>query len=152
MSKRQVKRQRAGYLKTVIAVMFMASIVFLSTAIMLFIGLIPAFVAFFTDSSPKKSKAVTVGSYNLIGCMPFVMDLWSTDTSIDQAMNIVLDPITLIVMYAAAGFGYMVDWSMTSAMAAMIYKQGLERQKAIEKRQKKLVERWGDVVKKKKEE
>lgn len=135
-----------GSVQLMLIFIIVCSAVFLPTAFILFIGLLPTFVAFFVDRSKKKSKAVTVGAMNLAGCMPFLMDLWTTDHTLDKAFSIILDPMAIIVIYAAAGVGYLIDWSMSVVVANFLYERGQARRKAIEKRQADLIERWGKEV------
>lgn len=135
-----------GQVRAFMALLILLAAVFFSTAILLFVGLLPMFVAFFTDKSRRKTKAITVGSLNLAGCVPFVLELWGTDRSMESALDLISDPMVIIVMYMAAGVGYLVDWAVTLFVANMLYQQGLARQKAIQKRQEQLVVRWGEEV------
>ena len=56
------------------------------------------------------------------------------------------DPITIIVMFASALGGYMLNWCCVSFVSALMYEKGKIRLKAIHKRQEELVERWGEEV------
>ncbi|MCC6597249.1 MAG: hypothetical protein IT559_00470 [Alphaproteobacteria bacterium] len=119
------------------------SAVFLPTAVLLFISLMPMFAAFFIDTTKKKLKTVTVGAMNMAGCMPFLMELWTSDHTLEKSLDIILDPMAIIVVYAAAGVGYLIDWTLTSLVASMAYQRAISRKKAIEERQAALIERWG---------
>lgn len=147
MSKKGAKNKKNLWSRLKIQVFLVGflvlSAVFLPTAVLLFISLLPMFVAFFVDPTRKKLKAVTVGAMNMAGCMPFLMELWTTDHTLEKAFNIIFDPMAIIVIYAAAGVGYLIDWTMTSLVANIVYQQALLRKKAIEERQAQLVERWG---------
>lgn len=123
------------------------SAVFLPTAVLLFISLMPMFVAFFLDRTRRKLKAVTVGAMNMAGCTPFLMELWTTDHTLEKAFEIILDPMAIVIVYAAAGAGYLIDWTMTSLIAGIVRQRALARKKVIEERQGELVERWGVEVK-----
>jgi hypothetical protein len=103
-------------------------------------------VAFFVDRSEKKSKAVTVGALNLAGCMPFLMDLWTTEHTLEKSISIILNPMAIVVIYSAAGIGYLVDWGLSVIVASFLYERGQARKKAIEARQVELIERWGKEV------
>lgn len=140
------KKSSSGKLQIFLIMILMLSIAFLPTAVILFIGLMPMFVAFFVDKSKNKTKAVTVGAMNLAGCMPFLMELWTTEATLNKAFSIVLDPMAIIVIYSAAGVGYIIDWALTLLVANFLYQRGVARKKAIEKRQEELIERWGEEV------
>ncbi len=120
--------------------------VFLPTAVLLFLGLLPFFAAYFTDKSKKKTRTITVGAMNLAGCVPFLMEMWMTDHSLDKAFAILLSVIPIIVIYMAAGVGYLIDWALTYIVSNLLYQRGISRMKSIEKRQADLVERWGQEV------
>jgi len=135
-----------GKLQLFIVMLLVLSIAFVSSAVILFIGLMPMFVAFFVDRSKKKTKSITVGAMNIAGCTPFLMELWTSGGGMDRALSIILDPMAIIVIYAAAGVGYIIDWAMTLVVAAILYQRGIARKKAIEMRQIELEKRWGKEV------
>lgn len=120
--------------------------VFLPTTFLLIVGMIPTPFALFVDRTKGKSKVITVGAMNLAGCSPFVFELWTIDHSFPKSFEIVTDPYAIIVMWSAALVGYVVNWAMTGIVSVSLYQRGLARQKAIVKRQKELVDRWGKEV------
>lgn len=140
------KKAAKPKLQLFLIMLILLSAVFLSTAVMFFIGLLPMFVAFFVDRSPKKTKAITVGAMNFAGCTPFVIELWTSDRSLEKAFSIIFDPMAIIVIYSAAGVGYLLDWAVSVVVANFLYQKGQSRQKAIKKRQEELEKRWGKEV------
>lgn len=147
-TKKKTKKSGGSMYKLhlLLAVLLMASIVFLPSAAILFIGMMPFFVAFFVDRSKKKTKAITVGAMNIAGCTPFLLELWTTEHTMERALSIILDPMAIIVIYSAAGIGYVIDWAVTILVANILYQRGMARRNAIEKRQTELIERWGEEV------
>ena len=107
----------------------MTAAVFLPSTVLLLIGMIPTPFALLTDRTRGKNKVITVGAMNVAGCSPFLFELWTTDHSFVQTMAIVTDPFAIVVMWSSA-----------------LYQRGQSRQKAIQKRQQELVERWGQEV------
>jgi hypothetical protein len=144
--KKNKKAGAGGKIQIMLIFFIILSAVFLPTAFVMFIGLLPMFVAFFVDRSRKKYKAVTVGAMNLAGCMPFLLELWTTDHTLDRAFSIILNPMAIIVIYAAAVVGYIIDWLLGIMVASFLYDRGVSRKAAIEKRQQDLIERWGKEV------
>jgi len=122
------------------------AVVFLPTTILLAVGMMPTFAAALVDRTKRKTKAITVGAMNLAGCMPFMLELWTEGHNFEKAFSIFTDAKAIVVMYAAAAVGYLIDWAMTGIIAGFLLQRGKSRLKAIEKRQKELVERWGDEV------
>ena len=121
-------------------------IVFAPTMVVISVGMVPFYVAFFVDPSKLKFKAITVGCFNFLGTLPFLYSLWSRSNSLDAALEILFDPITMVMIYCAAAVGYLVDWAVVSGVSAFMYNRGSARLKFISKRKKVLVERWGEEV------
>ena len=89
---------------------------------------------------------MTVGSMNLCGCLPFLLDLWTTKHTMEYAVSLITDPRTIIVMYAAAGIGYMIDWALSGIVATLMIQRSTSRLSAIRKRQEEMIVRWGPEV------
>lgn len=121
------------------------AIVFVPTAIMLAIGMMPT-VAVALLNRFRGAKMLTVGAMNLAGCFPFIVQLWTKGNQLDASIAIIGDPRTIIVIYSAAAIGYMIDWSVTGIVAGLMVQNGKKRQKDIKKRQEDLVKRWGMEV------
>lgn len=122
------------------------AIVFMPTTIVLLMGMIPTIVAAVIDRTGKGTKALTVGSMNLAGCTPFLIDLWTQGHTAAQAVNIISDPRTMIVIFSAAGIGYLISWAMSGIVGTIMVQRGGGRLKEIKKRQARLIERWGREV------
>ena len=61
-------------------------------------------------------------------------------------MGLITDPRTIIVMYSAAGIGYMIDWALSGIIATIMMQRATSRLKAIRERQEEMVVRWGPEV------
>jgi len=83
---------------------------------------------------------------NLAGCSPFLLDLWMKGHNFEKSFSILSDPMAVVVMYAAAAVGYLIDWAMVGLIENILYQKGLARQKSIKKTQGDLIERWGPEV------
>ncbi len=125
---------------------FLAAIIFMPTTILLLLGMIPTIVAGVIDRSGKGTKAITVGAMNLAGCTPFLIDLWTTSHTAEQAVTLVSDPRTMVVIYAAAGIGYLISWAMSGIVGTIMVQRGTLRLKEIQKKQDELTVRWGREV------
>lgn len=140
-------RARAGFRAQVMFIfLVIAAAVFMPTSVMLCIGMMPTLVANLIDRSRRKSKVLTVGAMNLAGCTPFLLQLWYSEHTLERSLELVLNPLTIVVMYVAAAIGYLVDWAVTGFVAGLLYQKGLARQKDIINLQEALVRRWGPEV------
>ncbi len=119
---------------------------FLPTSMLLFFGMLPSIVAFFVGARGRGVRASTIVAMNLAGCVPFVFKLWTTGNDFEASIDIVSDMQSLVIMYMAAAFGYMIDWVVTGIVSSYLYQKGINRMKAIRKRQKALIELWGEEV------
>ncbi len=125
---------------------FLTAVVFMPTTIMLFFGMLPTVGAALMDRSGRGIKAVTVGAMNLAGAFPFLLSLWTTGHSSENAISLISDPRTIIVIYSAAAVGYLIDWAMGGLVATVLIQQSSSRMKEIKKRQQELVQQWGQEV------
>lgn len=123
----------------------LAAVLFMPTTILLVVGMMPTVVAGLIDRKGG-ARAITVGALNLCGCIPFLMDLWTKGHTTELAVNLIADPLTIIVMYAAAAIGYMIDWALSGIVATILVQRSTSRMEVIRKRQEELVARWGREV------
>lgn len=145
-----VQQKRKGRL-SVSGLMFLfcllvISSIFLPTTILLFIGMLPTIVAGYIDRTRRKAKTITVGAMNFAGCSPFLFQLWQQGHTYQNSLDIILDPITITIMYIAAAAGYFLDWGMSGVVASFLQQKGIVEQKIIKEKQQELVERWGREV------
>lgn len=147
MAKKKKEKKKMGWRGQLLMIAgVLTAAVFLPSTFLLLIGMIPTPFAVFVDKTRGKNKVLTVGAMNLAGCSPFLFELWITDHSFTKSAEIVTDPFAIVVMWSAAAVGYIINWAMTGLVTATLYQRGQARQKAIQKRQKELVERWGQEV------
>ncbi len=126
--------------------MLFTGVIFTPTTIILMVGMLPTIVAAFADVTPQKTRGITVGAMNLAGCMPFVIKLWTSEHITSRAIELVSDMRVLIIMWAAAGIGYLIEWAVSGFVAAMMIERGEKRLRDIAKEQEALIQRWGEEV------
>ncbi|HBR68482.1 MAG TPA: hypothetical protein DEA55_03805 [Rhodospirillaceae bacterium] len=145
-SGKRKSHKMSAHAQLIMAGFIVLGTIFLPTTFLLCIGMLPTPAAALWDRGRKMTIVVAVGAMNLAGCTPYLLKLWAHGNSFDKAFDIVTDPKNIIVMYAAAGVGYVISWAMTDITASILYKRGRARQKEIRKIQERLVERWGKGV------
>ncbi len=144
--KSKKKAGRSWQIQLMLVFILLAGIAAMSTTMLLLIGMLPTFVALFIDRTAEKTRVLTVGAMNAAGCTPFILQLWTTGAAMDNALTIITDPLTIVVMYCAAGVGYIIDWSISGLVGSVMVQRGGLRRNQIAKRQAELVERWGPEV------
>ena len=146
--KNKNKKQVGGWQGRGLLIMgLMTAVVFLPTTMILVIGMLPTPAAILVDKSKRKIKVVSVGAMNLAACMPFILELWSLEHTFARSFEILTDPMSILIMYAGAAVGYIIDWSLTNVISVFLYERGKTRMVAIRKAQKDLLDRWGPEVK-----
>lgn len=143
--KKSVQRKGSWSLQILLIFMLLAAIVFLPTTMLILFGMLPTVVAVVIDRQGG-TRAITVGSMNLAGCFPFLLDLWTKSHTNEYAVSLITDPRTIIVIYAAAAIGYLIDWALSGIVATIMMQRATLRLAAIRKRQEQMVVRWGKEV------
>lgn len=123
-----------------------AALVFMPTAIVLGVGMLPSGVALLISRGVGRMRGITVTAMNLAGCAPFVLQLWTQNNDIEQAVRMVTDPRSIIVMYSAACIGYAIDWAISGLVSSFMVQISGSRMQQIIRRRAELVERWGREV------
>ena len=130
----------------ILVILVLCSVLFAATSIILIAGMLPSIVAGYLDQTKEKMRGITIGAMNLAGCTPFVMHLWMTETTVDNALNILTDPLVWMIMYGAAAIGYCIEWAVVGTVSVFMGERAQVRIKSIEKQQEQLRERWGEEV------
>ena len=120
--------------------------VFFPSTVILCAGMLPTFVAAIVDDSQKKTAWVTVGVLNFSGVLPVWLELFERGHRIDVAINLMLDPQSLLMCYGAAMVGYVIYHQLPYFITGIVAKRGEKRLKDIDKRKKELARKWGAEV------
>lgn len=140
------RRTMSWQARVMLAVFAVASVVFLPTTVLLFVGMLPTVVARVVDRTPERTKSLTVGFMNFAGCFPFWYQLVESGHKIDNAMLILSDPMTIVIIYASALVGYGIEMVMTVIVAGLMVQKGQSRLKSIKSHQEEMVKKWGPEV------
>ena len=127
----------------IIGGMLMAS---LSSVLILLFGMLPTLVAYIIDRSPRNYAMYCVGGMNLSGVFPYLLDLWTGNHDFDAAIEILTDVFNLLVMYAAAGFGWMLFMAVPPLVGAVMSVMSERRLAYLRDSQKGIVKEWGEDV------
>ena len=147
MVQKKRRKKRAGWKTQVFFIMLiLICILFSSIAVILVIGMIPTVVAAIVDRTEGRMRTLTIGAINFAGCAPFIVEVFKKGNNIETAIHYIIQPRTIVVMYFAAGMGYLIDWAMTGIVSSIMVQKSKSRLKEIQKQQKELTERWGQEV------
>ena len=129
----------------IFAVLLMA-IVFLPSTLLLTLGMLPTLIALVVVSKSHKNKVLTIGAMNFAGCFPYLMDIWQSNDRMSTMIDVMSNPMTIVVMYSAAGIGYIINYGVTRLVRQLMYSGAERKIKNIEIERKNIEKRWGRKV------
>jgi hypothetical protein len=140
-------RKNRGVLGIVTALFFaMAAVSMLPTTLVIVVGMMPTAVAYFVDTSPQRSLGPTVLFLNFSGVLPTLFRLWKSGHTVDRALDIILQPTMLLLMYLPAAFGWLLYAYVPVLVSGILRRKAEMRIRSLEKDQDYLVEQWGSAV------
>ncbi|NBX74297.1 MAG: hypothetical protein EBZ69_04340 [Alphaproteobacteria bacterium] len=120
--------------------------IFLPTACIVLPGLLPAMVAFVVDRDREKAAAITVFALNSAGVLPLVVDLVKKGHDFDAAFTILGNPASWMMMYGAAGMGWLLVFFIPPLVVSLMQASAESRIKEIADQQGHLRKTWGNAV------
>jgi len=118
----------------------------LGSVLLLLAALIPTYVAYMTDNCPEKTGATSVCAMNLAGAFPFLMDLWMKGQTPANALHILSDSSSWLVILGAAAVGQLIIYAVPQAIATMSLTHAEGRIKTLRKNLELLKDSWGPEV------
>jgi hypothetical protein len=103
-------------------------------------------VAFIVDKSFGKCATLCVGSMNIAGIFPSIFKLWAEQNSFAQAIQIITNIFDLVIMYGAAGFGWILYIIIPSAVSTLLNIIAQRRIARLRNLQRDLISEWGKNV------
>ncbi len=115
----------------------------LPTVLVVGAGSLPTVVALVVDMHPRKFAAWTVGLFNFAGLMPYLGDMWMKDNSLSGAIGVLTDVVAWLVIYAAAGAGWMVYKGMPVVGGIILDMKAEGKIRKLKAERQKLINEWG---------
>ena len=116
------------------------------TLVLLGVGLLPALVALVVDRDPEHSATAAIGSMNAAGLAPFLLDLWIKGQTMPNALHIMKDTTSWLVILGAAGIGQLIVFAVPSMMANLTLLRAEGRLKILRANLDQLKTGWGGDV------
>lgn len=127
-------------------VMLPMGLLILPTTLLVLAGMVPTIVAYIVDRNDDKAASMTVGSINLCGIMPFLIQLWQHGHNLGYSLGLLSQPVTWLVMYSAAGMGWVLYFAIPPVIAGWSASRDEGRVRQLESKREALVEVWGPEV------
>jgi hypothetical protein len=109
-------------------------------------GLLPTFVAALVDRHRGRYLARAVAATNLAGLVLPVLELLRLGVSLAGIAHILGLPYIWLVMYGAAGMGWLLNLAMPSLARVIVDLRADQLQHQLELRTADLVKEWGEEV------
>ena len=145
-----VAKKKSGIGKTTIILMVLASmavgIISVYSVVILVFGILPGMIALIVDYDPRQYLAKIVMSFNAVGVFPYIIQILNSSVANVTAMKLITSPKTWLVIYSAAGVGWVI-YSIFPQIAMMLmpfYNQS--RIDALNKEMNELSEDWGEGI------
>ena len=122
------------------------ALIFLPSAVVVGVGMLPTLVARVVDSSPGKRLSITVGGFNLLGSLYFLDAIWAAGQTMGDIRPTLSDSFGWLSALTGAGVGWVVFGGMPIVFAKIAEAQTALRLRTVTKDQERLVEEWGENV------
>ena len=116
------------------------------TLIVFIPGMLPTVVAWLCDRTDQKYATFCVGGLNISGVFPYLMKIWTDNHTIEAGTEIISNIFTLLVMYSAAGFGWMMFLAIPPVVSAFLTVLAQSRVTTLRALQEDIVREWGPEV------
>ncbi len=142
------RRRNSGSAPITLAVIVISilALTALPLCLLLVAGLLPTAVAVVVDRHRRRYLARTVGAMNLAGVAPGALRMWEAGISFSNLQQIIDSPVSWLVMYGAAGIGWVLYFCVPPIVAMVVEVKVDETKRRLESRAKILVEEWGEEV------
>ncbi|MCC9622658.1 hypothetical protein LPB41_13245 [Thalassospira sp. MA62] len=145
MARKGTKGRSAFSGISIIASAVLLFMVALPTFVTLTVGLLPSMVAFIFDRSPGRTLARCVFGLNVSGVAPYILEIWQQGTqTLSGATSQIFQPLSLSIMYGAAGLGWLLYLAMPPIVANVLNIAAQRRVVELRKKQRSLIKAWGD--------
>ena len=136
---------KLGFFTTMIMVGLISPFI-MPTLTLLFLGMFPTIIALVADNDRQKSSAIAIGSLNVAGVVPFVIDLWLKGQHWDTLIQILKEPSSWLVMLGAAGVGKMIVFAVPPVLAGFATIRYELRLKTLKDNLETIKATWGPDV------
>jgi len=144
--KAKAKKKMSLQGRVLLIVFMLTALVFYKITILLLIGMLPTIAVRLVDKTPDRTKVLTVGFMNFAGCFPYCLQIFDKAHQSANVLFVLANPLNIVIMYAAAVLGYIIEWGIVGFVATIMVQRGRQRLVDIKKTQENIVKKWGPEV------
>jgi len=124
----------------------LACALFGGTMVIIVAGMLPTIVALITDRTQQKTGAIAISVLNFAGVLPFIISLWHEGGTTTDAVKILAQPVSWLVMFGMSGVGWVIYNYVPKMVAGFVASRAQSGIAARQDLQRALIERWGPRV------
>lgn len=111
------------------------------------LALMPTIVAFAIDRRNSKAASNTIGAFNMVGLMPYLVELMQSGIEASAKAQLMLTNINVwFVVYGSASMGWILVWIVPQVTGSyFVYREDVKVKRYL-KEQRELYEEWGAKV------
>lgn len=115
--------------------------------IFVMLGLMPTIVAVSIDKRSSRAASNTIGGFNVIGVMPYVVELLNEGLGAStKAQQMLTDINVWFIVYGSASIGWILVWVVPQVFGSYFVYREEKKIKTYLAEQKKLYDEWGPKV------
>lgn len=114
--------------------------------LLIVVGMMPTFVAFYVDRSRYRENAKVVATCNLTGLMPFIIQGFERGVRSTSVQNMIFDSYTWLSILGFSAFGWMLVWLFPRVSIAIISYVQNSHAAILQKQQQAIIDEWGTEI------
>ncbi|HJN04470.1 MAG TPA: hypothetical protein QF665_05070 [Alphaproteobacteria bacterium] len=124
------------------------AVISLPSIIIVVAGMVPTIISWLFASSGDRHSTTTLAAMNLAGVAPVVGMLWERGHNINNALQILSEPVPWLIMLGASAAALALNAILPNIGVAMMQRAAVIRVQKIHEARRSLVAEWGNEVKK----
>lgn len=110
-------------------------------------GMIPTLLVRALPATPgQKRGALAIAMLNFAGVLPVLAMLWSRGHNLDNAMQLLGEPLPWLLMLGAAAIAVMLQNVLPNAAISVMERAAEQRVRKLKAQQRELISEWGGGV------
>jgi hypothetical protein len=140
---KQKKKKMGGLTKLILLLLCVPAFFTIGpTLVFCFFGMLPTIVTAFVEKEDPY-KWIAVGGMNISGAFFFLFDLWFGLNTMDAAISMLVNPVSIVVMYGCAGLGVMLYMFFPKICRTILQVAAYKRIALLQQKQRRLIDEWG---------
>jgi hypothetical protein len=116
------------------------------TVVFMFFAMIPTIATLVTEKDRYKYTWICVGFMNIVGAMPWVLDMWFGLHTIEIAFSMLLNITTILTIYSISLCGWFIHKIIPPMIETYIKVSAHKRIQSFYEEQQNLIDEWGNEI------